>query len=141
LYPMPNSRFLGMYPGLHYYYKAQQDPGFITRFLNKKIGEEPVYLSEVDIEGTEKLLQNRLKNNGYFNGEVDYSVAVDSSDKTAEIDYTVKIGKPFRIAAYKIEKDSSDTLAIYNHIKESMAESVLEPGDAFSLNAFKNERE
>lgn len=142
LYPEPNSKFLGLYPGLHYYYKAQkEDPGFITRFLNKKIGQEPVYLSDVDIEGTQKLLQNRLENNGYFYGDVAYSVEVDSADKTASVDYTIQIGKPFQIASYHIEKDSTDTLAIYDRIKESMEKSVLEKGDPFNLGAFKSERE
>jgi len=121
LYPEPNSTFLGMYPGLHYYYKAQKEnPGFITRFLNKRIGEGPVYLSDVDIQGTQKLLGNRLENNGYFYGDADYSIKIDSTDKTAKVDYTVQTGKPFRIATYQIEKDTTDTLAIYDHIKESL---------------------
>ena len=31
LYPQPNSRFLGMYPGLYFHYKAQREnPGIIN---------------------------------------------------------------------------------------------------------------
>src|SRR5699024_7681991 len=142
LYPEPNATFLGMHPGLHYYYKAQdEDPGFITRFLNKKIGEGPVYLSDVDVQGTQELLQNRLENNGFFYGDAGYSVKIDSTDKTAKVDYTVQAGAPFRIATYQIERDTTDTLAIYDHIKESLSESVLEKGQPFSLNAFTDERE
>jgi len=141
LYPEPNSSFLGSYPGLYYYYKNQEEnPGFIARFLNKRIGEEPVYFSEVNINDTEKLLENRLENNGYFYGELDYSVEIDSTDRTAEIDYTVQIGSPFRIATYQIEKESTDTLAIHDLIEESLSESVLGKGDTFRLSTFTDER-
>src|SRR5690606_11718478 len=37
--PEPNSKFLGVRWGLYFLYKAQNNPSFITRFLNKKIGE------------------------------------------------------------------------------------------------------
>ena len=43
LYPEPNSKFLGGYPNLFFYYKGQKEnPGFIYKFLAKKRGEEPV---------------------------------------------------------------------------------------------------
>ena len=49
LTPEPNSKFLGMRTGLYFYYKAQREkPGFINKWLNKKIGEEPVYISNVN---------------------------------------------------------------------------------------------
>jgi len=142
LYPEPNSSFLGMNIGLHYYYKAQEEnPGFITRFLNKKIGEGPVYLSDVDIQGTRELLQNRLENNGYFDGDAGYSIKTDSTDKTAQVNYMFQIDKPFRLATYQIEKDTTDTLSIYKHIKESLSETVLVKGQPYSLEAFTDERE
>ncbi len=141
LFPEPNSKFLGMYPGLHYHYKSKQEhPGFITRYLNKKMGEEPVYLTDVNLENTVKLLQNRMENNGYFYGDVNYSIAIDSLDKTAKIDYNVSIGKPYKMADYVVEKEASDTLAIYDHIKASLEESILKVGDPFTLSAFKKER-
>src|SRR5699024_1749690 len=96
--------------------------------------------SEVNINDTEKLLENRLENNGYFYGDLDYSVEIDSTDRTAEIDYTVQIGNPFRIATYQIEKESTDTLAIHDLIQESLSESVLEKGDPFRLSTFTDER-
>lgn len=141
LYPEPNSKLLGMYPGLHFYYKGQKEhPGFINRFLNKKIGEKPVYLSDVNLDNTKDLLQNRLENNGFFYGNIDSSVKKDSLKKTAKIDYTVAIGKPYRIAKYEIEKDSTDTLAIYNHLEKSLTASDLKKGNRFKLQDFKKER-
>ncbi|KKM14091.1 hypothetical protein LCGC14_1709640 [marine sediment metagenome] len=46
--PDPNSRILGMRLGLYYHYKAQREkPGFINKWLNKKIGEESLYVTSL----------------------------------------------------------------------------------------------
>lgn len=67
LRPEPNSKILGARIGLYFHYKAQQEnPGFINRFFNKRLGEEPVYLSHVEPYQTEDILKNRLENRGYF---------------------------------------------------------------------------
>src|SRR5690606_40580499 len=60
--PEPNKKFLGMYLGLYYYYKNQKEnPGFINRWLYKKLKEEPVYLSDVETNAVKDLLLNRLE--------------------------------------------------------------------------------
>ena len=65
--PEPNKSFLGMRPGLFFYYKNQKEnPGFINRWLYKKLGEKPVYQSDVETYEVEKLLLNRLENRGFF---------------------------------------------------------------------------
>lgn len=70
LRPKPNNKILGQYLGLWSYFKMQKEhPGFINRYIYKKIGEEPVYLSQVDPEKTEELILNRLDNNGFFYAE------------------------------------------------------------------------
>ena len=72
--PKPNRKILGGYPGLYFYYKGQKEkPGFINKFLNDKLGQEPVYLSDVELNSTQDLLLNRLENRGFF-----YSTATSS---------------------------------------------------------------
>src|SRR5690606_1576030 len=67
LKPEPNSKILGMRIGLWAHYKgSQENPGFINRLLNDKLGEEPVYFSQVNPERTEELIFNRLENRGFF---------------------------------------------------------------------------
>src|SRR5699024_8444729 len=67
LQPEPNKKILGIRLGLYFYYKMQQEnPGFITRFLYKKIGEKPVYQSDVEEFDVRELLINRLENRGFF---------------------------------------------------------------------------
>ena len=91
--PNPNTKFLGMKPGLFFHYKAQREkPGFIYRFLNKSFGEEPVYFSEVNPERVEELIVNRLDNNGFF-----YSRASSETilkEKSASVNYTATLQEP-----------------------------------------------
>ncbi len=142
LYPQPNAKFLGMYVRLYYHYKAQREhPGVLNKWLNKKLGEEPVYLSDVNLETTEKVLQNRLENNGFFYSDVEYVIKRDTLNKTATIAYDVSINKPYVLRQYKVETDSTDTLAIYNKLKASLAESDLKIGTRFQLSDLKAERE
>ena len=137
LKPDPNTKVLGMYPGLWVHYKAQREkPGFINRWLNKKIGEEPVYLSDIDLERTQELINNRLENRGFFRS--DLSSQVDKKAKTASIVHQVAVTKPYRLASYQLEGDS---LPIIQDIKEKLGNSLLSPGTRYDLQRFKMERE
>ncbi len=144
LFPEPNSRFLGLYPGLHFYYVGKKEhAGFIDRFLSDKMGQKPVYFSAVDRAATEEIFENRLENNGFFFGHIDSEVKKDEKKKTAEITYTVKPGRPYRMRTLQFERDSLmiDTLA--RDIEEALRHktTVLKEGNRFSLNDFKSERE
>ncbi len=142
LYPKPNKRFLGMYPGLFYHYKAQKEkPGFITRFLNKKIGEEPVYFSDVKIKDIEDLIENRLQNSGLFNSNISSSIRKDSSAKTAKTNYTVVIGTPYHLNSYTIEVDSNEKhFPVYQELQNSLSQTYLTKGSRYDLDIFKAER-
>ncbi|MBT0607954.1 translocation and assembly module lipoprotein TamL [Aequorivita echinoideorum] len=137
LRPKPNSKFLGMRPGLHYYYKMQQEkPGFLNRFFYKRIGEEPVYESSVQPFEVEEILINRLENRGFF-----YSTATSEmieEEKYASAKYTVTVPSPYRIASYQLDSLSEP---FYSEIKESVANTKLKPGMRFDLSNLKLERE
>lgn len=137
LRPKPNSKFLGMQPGLHYYYKMQQkNPGFINRFLYKKVGEQPVYQSDVKPYEVEEILLNRMENRGFFYSEV--SSEFEEQENEASINYTVQASTPYTIASYQL-----DTLPqpIYSAIKKSVAKTKLSKGMRFDLSNMKLERE
>src|SRR5690625_6076453 len=51
LQPEPNKKILGMRLGLYYYYRMQRDnPGFLTKFLYRKIRSEE-HTSELQSHG------------------------------------------------------------------------------------------
>ena len=136
LKPEPNSKILGMRIGLWAYYKGtQENPGFINRFLNNKLGEEPVYFSEVSPERTEELIFNRLENRGFFYSMVESEVT--RKEKFASVRYSTTLTEPYVLEKYTIDGDS---LAVEKKIAELLEETVLEPGMRFDLNLLKDER-
>ena len=137
LRPKPNKKFLGLRPGLHYYYKMQKEhPGFINKFLYKKIGEEPVYQSQVKPYDVQDILLNRMENRGFFYSEV--TSEFEETEKEASVKYTVKALSPYTIASYQL-----DSLAqpIYSEIQKSVSKSKLSKGMRFDLASLKIERE
>ena len=147
LYPQPNSRFLGMYPGLYFHYKAQREnPGIINKFFNKKIGEEPVYFSDVELSETEELIYNRLENRGFFYSLIESNSTIDSSSHTAKVNYQVTLKKPYVLETYQLEKDSlpsTDSLELVKKLEKAAVDenSVIKKGMRFDLADFKSERE
>ncbi len=139
LAPEPNSTFLGMRPGLHYYYKVNKDSaGFIARFFNKKIGEEPVYLSDVEAETTRDLLRNRLENRGFFFSNISSLEEQDSVAKTASKKYTIQLPKPYELETYQVDRDS---IPFYDLLEQLTKDSPFHKGSRFDLSAMKQERE
>ncbi len=137
LRPKPNTKFLGMRLGLYYHYKAQKEnPGFINKWMNKKFGEEPVYLSDVDPLRVETLMRNRLDNRGFFYSKV--TSEIDSTSKYASIDYTASLARPYLLEKFKLD---SDSLPIYDDIKTTLSNTEIEEGNRFDLELMKFERE
>lgn len=137
LLPEPNKKFLGIYPGLYFYYKNQKEtPGFINRWLYKKLGEKPVYQSSVETFEVEDLLLNRLDNRGFFYSRV--SSKVDEKEKKASVVYVVKIPKPYRMASYQLD---SLPAPIEGEVKNLVAETPFKKGIRFDLNSMKLERQ
>ena len=136
LRPKPNSKFLGMRPGLYYYYKTQKEkPGFLNRWLYKQIGETPVYQSDVETYDVEDILRNRLENNGFF-----YSTATSAFEEKeleASVTYTLKVPAP-----YKMEKIQLDSMPfpISEDVKQITANSPLLKNMRFDLSNLKLER-
>ncbi len=137
LRPEPNSKILGMRLGLYYHYKAQREkPGFLYKWLNKKMGEEPVYFSEVNPQRVEELILNRMDNRGFFYGRA--SSDIDSTKNFTGVTYKVEVPKPYTLEKFELEKDS---LPIYEDIQELLAETEIKPGNRFDLQLLKFERE
>src|SRR5690554_772163 len=136
LKPEPNSKILGMRIGLWAHYKgSQENPGFINRFLKDKLGEEPVYFSQVSPERTEELIFNRLENRGFFYSLVESEV--NRKEKFASVDYSATLTEPYLLETYQVDGDS---LPIERKIAELLEDTELEPGMRFDLNPLKDER-
>ena len=136
LRPEPNGKILGMYVGLWAHYRGTREkPGFINKFINKKLGEEPVYFSQVSPSETEELILNRLENRGFF-----YSITsseVHRKSKFASVDYSVQISSPYLMDTLLVDRDSME---IDREIIELLKETELKPGTRFDLSKLNSER-
>ncbi len=136
LQPQPNSEFLGIRPGLYFYYKAQRKkPGFINRWMYKSIGEQPVYRSDIDTGHAEELIKNRLENRGFFYSRV--SSKIDSSKNSANVTYDIAVSRPYALETYQMDNDS---LPIYKEIQATLPQTQIKKGDRFDLAAMQAER-
>ncbi len=122
LNPPRNSTLLGMRPGLHFHYRVAKDSaGFIARFLNNKLGEEPVYLSDVEEETTRDILRNRLENRGFFYSRITSSVDRDTSAQEATVNYKVIVPKPYTMETYQVEKDSIPFYEVLDSLAKTLS--------------------
>ncbi|WP_225035418.1 BamA/TamA family outer membrane protein [Winogradskyella sp. SM1960] len=137
LRPEPNSKFLGMYLGLYYHYKGQKEnPGFINRWLNKKLGEKPIYQSDIKPFEVEDILINRLENKGYFFSTA--TSAFEEEETKASVAYNVKIAQPYKMANYQLDSMPSQ---MYEEVQKEVKKSPFQNGSYFDLSHMKLERQ
>ncbi len=135
--PSPNKTIFGIRYGLYFYFKAQKEgAGKIKKGLNKRFGEEPVYLSDVNIKRTEQIINNRCENTGFFYSEI--SSSIEEQEKKASARYVVKISEPYRLETYVYQRDST---AIDSIIERSLKNTELTKGIRFDTEKFKAERQ
>ncbi|REE27583.1 outer membrane protein assembly factor BamA [Winogradskyella pacifica] len=137
LRPEPNSKFLGMRLGLYYYYKSQKDnPGFINRWLNKKIGEKPIYQSDIKTFEIEDVLINRLENKGFFYSSA--ASSIEEKETEAFVNYKVQVTKPYTVANFQLDSMPSP---IYEDVKNVTQDSPIYKNMRFDLSNMKLERQ
>ncbi|UOQ53920.1 translocation and assembly module lipoprotein TamL [Hymenobacter cellulosivorans] len=133
--PKPNASILGLRPKLYFWHMGEGKTKGLGKWLANKYGERPVLLSEVDTNRVKGLMVNRLNNNGYFKPSVGSKVQV--KDRTASVDYTATVGKPYTIK--EIHFPERDTL-IDRAIRATESASLLKVGDPYNLQTLINER-
>ena len=137
LRPEPNSTFLGMHPGLHYYYKVQKEkPGFINRWLYKQFGEEPVYQSDVQTYEVQEVLLNQLENSGFFYSRA--STNFEETEQEASVTYNLNVPTPYRMVKYRTD---SLPAPIDQFIEDAVSKTELIKGMRFDLSNMKLERQ
>jgi len=135
LAPKPNSSILGLRPKLYFWHMGEGKTKGLGKWLADKYGEKPVLLSEVDTQRVKGLMANRLNNNGYFKPVV--SSKFKEEEKTASVDYTARVGKPYLIK--ELHFPDRDTL-LDRAIRATQPGSLLKVGDPYNLQTLINER-
>lgn len=138
LTPKPNSSFLGLRPKLYIYNitsEPKKEKGF-KYWLKYKVGEKPVYLSNVDIPFNLDLIENTGENMGYFNISASYDTL--PKNKKVKIKYNVEPRTQYLIDSVSFPTDST---VLAKEIRKTIDKTLLKPNNPFNLNVIKNERQ
>lgn len=134
--PKPNTTILGMRPGLWFFYKAgtPADKG-LRKFMKNKLGQAPVYMSDIDAKDISRVLKAHLINNGYFNSEVTSEVSVNG--KKGTVRYTANVHEPYQIRDVAFPR--MDTL--FTNIDSVKDDTYIKTGQRYNLERLKAEQE
>ncbi len=134
--PRPNTTILGMRPGVWFYYiagPAEAKKSFRS-FVKNKLGQVPVYMSDVNAERTANLIRGHLVNNGYFQAEVRYQTEVEG--KKGNVTYTATVHRPYRLRNIDYPEDTR----LFANIDSIKQESYLKENQRYNLERLQAEQ-
>lgn len=138
--PKPNKKFLGMRPGVWFYFIAgtpKKEKGGLRNFIKNKLGKLPVLFTEVTPDRTAKTLNGQLYNEGYFQSMVSYDIKPKKTE--TKVIYNVILPRPYRLDSinYPTPKDS-----VYASILKKLREtSLLKEKQRYDLERMQAEQE
>ncbi|MFP4065317.1 MAG: BamA/TamA family outer membrane protein [Bacteroidales bacterium] len=137
LRPSPNSSFFFFRPRLWMYQVAGEPTGRGVRYwMRERLGEAPVLFEDVSLERNLRLINNRLYNMGYFDSDVQHQL--DTAHRKISVDYQIRLEPPYRFGDLSpVEEDTP----LANTINKHLDESLIEPGEVYSLELLQSERQ
>lgn len=130
-------QLFGWMPMVNVYYRTEHktDRKFY-KWVNEKIGNEPVYFSESSTLESKREIEAYLNDIGFFKSKVETSSEI--KDKRARVTYTIYPSKPYKIKNiyYKIADD-----AIARQIKEIEDKLPVKTGDNYNAYTMDDERD
>ena len=136
LRPKPNTGFLGIQYKLYFYYHSIKRPTKLNLWLNKKLGEEPVYIDDADPDRLAIKMQRYLANTGFFDTKINYQIK--GNKKKSRIVFYINTGKPYLIDS--IAFDISDKV-IRNFVMHDTASSLIKKGAIYNAYTLDDERD
>lgn len=133
--PKPNPTILGSRPGVWFYYVfgGERESKGLGGWLKKKLGREPVLISDVKPEATANVLQGNLFNRGFFESQVQSSV--EHKKSKSQVIYDVDLYPPFTIGNIQVPHDS-----IFVNEEDLMKETFIKEGERYNLERLSDEQ-
>lgn len=141
----PNNSFLGSAKyripipfGLWIYNNFQKYEKGLGRWIFRKMAATPVTVSSVNPDTRVKIASNLLKDYGYFNGNVTYTVDSTRNPRAVKLSYQIDMGKPYYIdtVLYEGFTGRADSL-----IRKHFDERLIRRNDNFDVTRLNEERE
>ncbi|MFO7873315.1 MAG: BamA/TamA family outer membrane protein [Bacteroidales bacterium] len=136
LRPQPNNKFLMSRPRMWLYLVTDGSETGWRNWLNRRLGEAPVYEEQLSVEQHERLLANRLNNMGYFDAGIEYQLQGD--EKTVSVDYHITLKPPYTFGELH-PVDGNEQ--VEGAINEQLAHTLIQTGEPYSLDLLKQERQ
>lgn len=140
-YPLPNTKFAGL-PVRMWVFQIMGEPKKrkgLKYYLKYQYGEPPVLLQSVPIEDVTKSMHDLLKANGFLDSKVTSNPKKTwPGTKKYKIVYNCFLKPPYHIN--EITNAINDT-GIYRLSWLEPKKTLIHPGDRYSLDALKGERE
>lgn len=138
IYPKPNGKFLGMRPGVVFYYIAGEPKkkNGIRSFIRKRLGSPPVLMKDVNPQRTATMLAAQLNNDGYFKSTV--RSEVKTKKKVSNVIYHVTLKRPYRLDTIRYPKPRD---SVYAPILRDISKlSLLRPRQRYDLERLQAEQ-
>lgn len=110
-----------------------------SKWIFNKLAAKPVLISTVSPDVRTKVVQNLLREYGYFNGTASYSVLLDKKDSLkAKVSYQIDMRQPYKIdtVIYTSISPKADSI-----VRQTLAERAIRPNDNFSVIKLEEERQ
>ena len=133
--PLPNKVYLGIRPKLWLYNLGGTEPKSKLEKWLKKTGEAPVLMRDVKPGATSAIIDAKLFNAGIFKSYTESKII--EKKHSFSVIYTSHIHKPYvvKVLNYAISEDSISHLVL-----SQKDNSLIKPGDDYSLDKLKGER-
>lgn len=141
----PNNSFLGSAKyripipfGLWIYNNFQKYEKGLGRWIFRKMAATPVTVSSVNPDTRVKIASNLLKDYGYFNGNVTYTVDSTRNPRAVKLSYQIDMGKPYYIDTVLYEGFTGRANSL---IRKHFDERLIHRNDNFDVTRLNEERE
>lgn len=141
----PNNSFFGSAKhripipfGLWVYNNFQKYEKGLGRWIFRKLAATPVTVSSVNPETRTKIASNLLKDYGYFDGNVTYSVDSTKNPRAVKLSYEISMGRPYLIdtVTYEGFPERADRI-----IRKHFDERLVRSNRNFDVTLLNSERE
>lgn len=108
-------------------------------WLYRKLAKKPVLLSDVQPELRLKMVENNLKDFGFFEVKTDYKIYPKKNNpRKVKVSYRVELSQPYRYSSVALWgwPAPMDTI-----VRQSMRYTLLKPGNEYDVNVLSQERQ
>lgn len=136
--PTPNKKLFSLfYMKLWFYFNTKEpkkEKG-LRRYFKYRLGEPPVYYSELQALKSTKIMEKALKDQGYFGSKVKFEPII--SAKKVSVNYYVTTNGRYKLGKIVMPTDTSLVSRI---IQQNIKELDIKTGDPYDVDDITDER-